>query len=78
MGALDQQQQQHQQQGSRSSAVSQQLEPSNAELPPEETTNISQLIDLDLLGEKDKKKGDDDSDDEVRWRSRIMCGFISY
>ncbi|XP_053190420.1 RAD21 cohesin complex component b [Scomber japonicus] len=53
-----------QQQGSRSSAVSQQLEPSNAELPPEETTNISQLIDLDLLGEKDKKKGDDDSDDE--------------
>ncbi|CAK6965809.1 RAD21 cohesin complex component b [Scomber scombrus] len=53
-----------QQQGSRSSAVSQQLEPSNVELPPEETTNISQLIELDLLGEKDKKKGDDDSDEE--------------
>ncbi|XP_062292160.1 RAD21 cohesin complex component b [Scomber scombrus] len=41
-----------------------QLEPSNVELPPEETTNISQLIELDLLGEKDKKKGDDDSDEE--------------
>ncbi|XP_076610355.1 RAD21 cohesin complex component b [Chaetodon auriga] len=66
MGALDQQQQQQpqQQQGSRSSNVSQQLEPSNVDLPPEENTNISQLIELDLLGDKDKKKNDDDSDEE--------------
>ncbi|XP_041811728.1 double-strand-break repair protein rad21 homolog A-like [Chelmon rostratus] len=51
-------------QGSRGSNVSQQLEPSNVDLPPEETTNISQLIELDLLGDKDKKKNDDDSDEE--------------
>ncbi|XP_073340320.1 double-strand-break repair protein rad21 homolog A-like [Pagrus major] len=50
-------------QGSSASNVSQQLEPTNVELPPEETTNISQLIELDLLGDKDKKK-DDDSDEE--------------
>lgn len=77
MGALDQQQQQ--QQGSRSSAVSQQLEASNVELPPEETAttaNISQLIELDLLGEKDKKKSDDDSDEEVRYGSR--CLFVLF
>ncbi|KAG7225438.1 hypothetical protein INR49_027432 [Caranx melampygus] len=75
MGALDQQQQQQQpqqqqqqqqQQGSRACNVSQQLETSsNVELPPEETTtNISQLIELDLLADKDKKKNDDDSDEE--------------
>ncbi|XP_051246236.1 RAD21 cohesin complex component b [Dicentrarchus labrax] len=58
MGALDQQQQQQQQQGP------QQLEPSNVDLPQEETTNISQLIELDLLGDKDKKKNDDDSDED--------------
>ncbi|XP_070702854.1 double-strand-break repair protein rad21 homolog A-like [Pempheris klunzingeri] len=63
MGALDQQQQPQQPQGSRASNVSQQLEPSTVDLPPEETTNISQLIELDLLGDKDKKK-DDDSDEE--------------
>ncbi|XP_071754503.1 RAD21 cohesin complex component b [Centroberyx gerrardi] len=62
MGTLDQQQQQ---QGSRASAVSQQLEVSSVDLPPEETTtNISQLIELDLLGEKSKEKKDDDSDEE--------------
>ncbi|XP_071373745.1 RAD21 cohesin complex component b [Centroberyx affinis] len=61
MGTLDQQQQQ----GSRASAVSQQLEVSSVDLPPEETTtNISQLIELDLLGEKSKEKKDDDSDEE--------------
>ncbi|KAM9838152.1 double-strand-break repair protein rad21 homolog A-like [Aulostomus maculatus] len=63
MGALGQQQQQ----GSRTSGVSQQLEPSNVDLPPEETpttTNISQLIELDLFGDKDKKKNEDDSDEE--------------
>lgn len=64
MGALDQQQQPQQPQGSSASNVSQQLEPTNVELPPEETTNISQLIELDLLSDKDKKK-DDDSDEEV-------------
>ncbi|KAM8766176.1 RAD21 cohesin complex component b isoform 1-T2 [Acanthopagrus schlegelii] len=63
MGALDQQQQPQQPQGSSASNVSQQLEPTNVELPPEETTNISQLIELDLLSDKDKKK-DDDSDEE--------------
>uniref|UniRef100_A0A671VT65 RAD21 cohesin complex component b n=1 Tax=Sparus aurata TaxID=8175 RepID=A0A671VT65_SPAAU len=52
MGALD-----------HASNVSQQLEPTNVEVPPEETTNISQLIELDLLSDKDKKK-DDDSDEE--------------
>lgn len=65
MGALDQQQEPQQLQGSRASNVPQQLEPSAVELPPEETTNISQLIELDLLGDKDKKKNDDDSDEEV-------------
>ncbi|XP_030267513.1 RAD21 cohesin complex component b [Sparus aurata] len=63
MGALDQQQQPQQPQGSSASNVSQQLEPTNVEVPPEETTNISQLIELDLLSDKDKKK-DDDSDEE--------------
>nr|XP_019957995.1 PREDICTED: double-strand-break repair protein rad21 homolog isoform X1 [Paralichthys olivaceus] len=55
MGALDEQQQQQQQQLETSS---------NVDLPPEETitTNISQLIELDLL--VDKKKNDDDSDEE--------------
>ncbi|XP_068189612.1 double-strand-break repair protein rad21 homolog A-like [Antennarius striatus] len=62
MGALDQQQQQPQ--VSRATSVPQQLEPSNVDLPPEDTTNISQLIELDLLGDKDKKKNDDDSDEE--------------
>lgn len=65
MGALDQQQEQQQLQGSRASNVPQQLEPSTVDLPPEETTNISQLIELDLLCDKDKKKNDDDSDEEV-------------
>lgn len=68
MGALDQPQQPQQSQGSRASNVSQQLEPTNVDLPPEETTNISQLIELDLLGDKDKKKNDDDSDEEVSLR----------
>uniref|UniRef100_A0A3Q4H2S2 RAD21 cohesin complex component b n=1 Tax=Neolamprologus brichardi TaxID=32507 RepID=A0A3Q4H2S2_NEOBR len=42
------------------------LEASTVEVPPEETTttNISQLIELDLLTDKDKKKNDDDSDEE--------------
>lgn len=63
--------QQQQTQGSRASAVSQQLETSSVDLPPEEpttTTNLSQLIELDLFGDKDKKK-DDDSDEEVTWTS---------
>ncbi|KAM6974196.1 RAD21 cohesin complex component b [Tautogolabrus adspersus] len=62
MGALDQQQQQ-QPQVSTASSVSQQLETSSVDLPPEET-NISQLIELDLLCDKDRKKNDDDSDEE--------------
>lgn len=70
MGALDQQQQQQQQQqqGSRPSNAPQQLEASTVEVTPEETTttNISQLIELDLLTDKDKKKNDEDSDEEVR------------
>ncbi|XP_038581142.1 double-strand-break repair protein rad21 homolog A-like [Micropterus salmoides] len=61
MGALDQQQQPEE---SRASNVSQQLEASNVDLLPEETTNISQLIELDLLSDRDKKKNDDDSDEE--------------
>ncbi|XP_031151772.1 RAD21 cohesin complex component b [Sander lucioperca] len=61
MGALDQQQQP---QGSGASDVSQQLETANVDLPPEEPTNISQMIELDLLGDKDKKKNDGDSDEE--------------
>lgn len=61
MGALEQQESQ-QLQGSRVPNVPQQLEPSSAVLPPEEPANISQLIELDLLG--DKKKNDADSSDE--------------
>lgn len=52
MGALEQPQ--------APGAVSQ-LE--TTELPPEEPS-ISQLIELDLLNDKDKKKNDEDSDDE--------------
>lgn len=65
MGALDQQQEPQQLQGSRVSNVPQQLEPSTVELPAEETTHISQLIELDLLGDKDKKKNEDESEEEV-------------
>lgn len=37
------------------------------DLPPEEPTNISQLIpELDLIGEKSKEKKDDDDEEEVR------------
>lgn len=78
MGALDQQQQPEE---SRASNVSQQLEASNVDLLPEETTNISQLIELDLLSDRDKKKNDDDSDEEV-WSTNIctvyldVCDFI--
>ncbi|XP_074542289.1 double-strand-break repair protein rad21 homolog A-like [Halichoeres trimaculatus] len=62
MGALDQQQQP---QVSTASNVSQQLETASVDLPLEETTtNISQLIELDLLGDKDRKKNDDESDEE--------------
>ncbi|XP_029976831.1 RAD21 cohesin complex component b [Salarias fasciatus] len=61
MGALEQLQQQE----SEVSAASQQLETASVDLPPEESTaNISQLIELDLLADKDKKKSDDDSDEE--------------
>lgn len=34
-------------------------------LPEDAAANISQLIELDLLADKDKKKNDDDSDEEV-------------
>ncbi len=81
MGALDQQQQPQQPQETGAPDVSQQLEPSNVELPPEETTNISQLIELDLLGDKDKKKNDDDSDEEVRLYNTLVlvrfCWFFT-
>ncbi|KAM9824332.1 double-strand-break repair protein rad21 homolog A-like [Neosynchiropus ocellatus] len=61
MGALD-----LQLQGPKASGVSQQVEVTNAELLPDETTttNISHLIELDLFGDKVKKKNDDDSDEE--------------
>ncbi|XP_068603335.1 RAD21 cohesin complex component b [Brachionichthys hirsutus] len=58
MGTLDQQQQ------PQASSAPPQPEPSNVDLPPEDTTNISQLIELDLLADKDKKKNGDDSDEE--------------
>ncbi|KAF7210854.1 RAD21 cohesin complex component b [Nothobranchius furzeri] len=57
MGALEEQQQD-------AAQVSQQLEESAVPLPPEDTTSISQLIELDLLADKDKKKTDEDSDEE--------------
>ncbi|XP_015232429.1 PREDICTED: double-strand-break repair protein rad21-like protein 1 [Cyprinodon variegatus] len=63
-GNLDEQQQQMQQEGSNA-APTQQLEATTVDLPPEETAaSISQLIELDLLADKDKKKNDDDSDEE--------------
>ncbi|XP_031722492.1 RAD21 cohesin complex component b isoform X1 [Anarrhichthys ocellatus] len=65
MGTLDQQQPP---QGSIN--VSQQLEASSVDLPPEETTNISQMIELDLLEDKDKKKDDDDDSDDEEEEAR--------
>uniref|UniRef100_A0A8C5H324 Double-strand-break repair protein rad21 homolog A-like n=1 Tax=Gouania willdenowi TaxID=441366 RepID=A0A8C5H324_GOUWI len=46
--------------------ASQQLETTSLELPREDFTSntISQLIELDLLADKEKKKNDDDSDEE--------------
>ncbi|KAM6900058.1 double-strand-break repair protein rad21 homolog A-like [Xenentodon cancila] len=66
MGAVDEQQQQPQQQGSKAPLMSQPLEASGVNLPSEDnaSTNISQLIELDLLADKDKKKNEDDSDEE--------------
>ncbi|XP_034066237.1 double-strand-break repair protein rad21 homolog A-like isoform X2 [Gymnodraco acuticeps] len=58
--ALPQQQQQQLQLESQQ----QQQESSSVDLPPEESTNISQMIELDLLCDKDRKKDDDDSDEE--------------
>ncbi|XP_043994412.1 double-strand-break repair protein rad21 homolog A-like [Gambusia affinis] len=64
-GNLDEQQQQHQQQQGPDAAASQQLEAAPVNLPPEDdAANISQLIELDLLADKEKKKNDDDSDEE--------------
>ncbi|KAM8841167.1 RAD21 cohesin complex component b [Spinachia spinachia] len=59
MGTLDQQQL-----AQESISESQQLEAASVDMAPEETTNISQMIELDLLGDKDKKKNNDNSDDE--------------
>ncbi|XP_034066236.1 double-strand-break repair protein rad21 homolog A-like isoform X1 [Gymnodraco acuticeps] len=59
--ALPQQQQQQQLQ---LESQQQQQESSSVDLPPEESTNISQMIELDLLCDKDRKKDDDDSDEE--------------
>ncbi|KAL3043609.1 hypothetical protein OYC64_003468 [Pagothenia borchgrevinki] len=64
----EQQQQESQQQESQQQESqqqeSQQQESSSVDLPPEESTNISQMIELDLLCDKDRKKDDDDSDEE--------------
>ncbi|XP_028317524.1 double-strand-break repair protein rad21 homolog A-like [Gouania willdenowi] len=53
-------------QESRATDASQQLETTSLELPREDFTSntISQLIELDLLADKEKKKNDDDSDEE--------------
>ncbi|KAM9414618.1 double-strand-break repair protein rad21 homolog A-like isoform 1-T1 [Salvelinus alpinus] len=51
-------------QAANHSGVSQQLD-MTVELPPEDSTNLSQFPELDLIGEKkDKKEGEDDSDEE--------------
>lgn len=74
MGTLDQQQP-----AQEPINESQQLEAAGVDLAPEETTNISQMIELDLLGDKDKKKNDDNSDDEARQTSPVdqtLCGSI--
>ncbi|XP_008420972.1 RAD21 cohesin complex component b [Poecilia reticulata] len=61
-GNLDEQQQQQQ---GPDAAASQQLEAAAVNLPPEDAAaNISQLIELDLLADKDKKKNDNDSEEE--------------
>jgi hypothetical protein len=53
-------------QAANHSGVSQQLD-ITVELPPEDSTNLSQFPELDLIEEKkDKKEGEDDSDEEVR------------
>lgn len=66
-----------QQQGS-DAAASQQLEAATVNLPPEETTaNISQLIELDLLADKDKKKNEEDSEEEVgKKQNKCTCFFL--
>ncbi|XP_055750658.1 double-strand-break repair protein rad21 homolog A-like [Salvelinus fontinalis] len=51
-------------QAANHSGVSQQLD-MTVELPPDDSTNLSQFPELDLIGEKkDKKEGEDDSDEE--------------
>ncbi|XP_041738885.1 double-strand-break repair protein rad21 homolog A [Coregonus clupeaformis] len=51
-------------QAANHSGVSQQLD-MTVELPPEDSTNLNQFPELDLIGEKtDKKDGEDDSDEE--------------
>nr|XP_046218397.1 double-strand-break repair protein rad21 homolog A-like [Oncorhynchus gorbuscha] len=51
-------------QAANHSGVSQQLD-ITVELPPEDSTNLSQFPELDLIEEKkDKKEGEDDSDEE--------------
>ncbi|XP_033980627.1 LOW QUALITY PROTEIN: double-strand-break repair protein rad21 homolog A-like [Trematomus bernacchii] len=62
--ALPEQLQQESQQQESQQQESQQQESSSVDLPPEESTNISQMIELDLLCDKDRKKDDDDSDEE--------------
>ncbi|KAI1901568.1 hypothetical protein AGOR_G00035750 [Albula goreensis] len=58
MGALEPQ-------AERSSLAQPQMDISQVELPPEESTNLNQLIpELDLLGEKGKEKKDDDEEEE--------------
>ncbi|XP_056275768.1 double-strand-break repair protein rad21 homolog A-like [Pseudoliparis swirei] len=73
MGTLDQQQ------PPGPTNVSQQLEASSVDLPPEET--ISQMIELDLLGDKKKNDDSDDEEEEVqgdqdqeekRWNKRTQ------
>uniref|UniRef100_A0A671VZ31 RAD21 cohesin complex component b n=1 Tax=Sparus aurata TaxID=8175 RepID=A0A671VZ31_SPAAU len=65
------------------SNVSQQLEPTNVEVPPEETTNISQLIELDLLDfvsvcncaflcQEEEAQGGDQDQEERRWNKRTQ------
>ncbi len=74
MGVLDQMLQPVDQ-----SVLSQQLDMSQVDLPPEDSNSLSRLVpELDLLDDNNKEKDKDNSDEEVRCLSFTGGKRISY